>query len=440
MELTITTDQVSKMALDASAEKAGKKLAVPKHWQNLGQNTQALWGECQGSALYQVRVDLTSFTTQCSCPSRKLPCKHSLGLLFLAASTPGVFSEAEPPEWVSSWLQKRAAAQKRQETLASKETQPTSSNKKASQSIDKRQAKVQLGIEQLDLWLNDLVRNGLGSVEALPATFWEQQAAQMVDAQASGLAARVRILADIPNASKTWTARLLAQLGKLALLTEAYRHLERVDSNLQEEIRQLVGWTVKEPEVLARGTHITDDWLFLGQRQESAQRGRLQRTWLWGARNQQSAYILQFSFAGAPYTEHYPTGFHQEAEMAYWPGALAQRALFVERQSTIQPIQTALPGKESFTEFLAEVASQLAQQPWQERFLCILRQAIPIYDVERDRWYLRDQLGKALPLTASDHWKLLALSGGHPVDFSGEWNGETLFPLGIVVDQHYHVL
>ena len=279
MELTITTDQVSKMALDASAEKAGKKLAIPKHWQNLGQNAQALWGECQGSALYQVRVDLTSFSTQCSCPSRKLPCKHSLGLLFLAAGSPEVFTKGEPPEWVNTWLKKRAATQKRQETLASKEGQETTTTKKVNQSIDKRQAKVQRGIEQLDLWLNDLIRNGIGSVESLPTTFWEQQAAQMVDAQASGLAARIRALADIPNASKTWTAKLLAQLGKLALLTEAYQHLDRANPDLQEEIRQLIGWTVKEPEVIERGTHITDDWLFLGQRQESLhQRGRSQRT------------------------------------------------------------------------------------------------------------------------------------------------------------------
>ncbi|GER91977.1 hypothetical protein KDW_61390 [Dictyobacter vulcani] len=394
-----------------------------------------------GSALYQVRVDLTSFSTQCSCPSRKLPCKHSLGLLFLAAGSPGEFIEGEPPEWVNTWLKKRAATQKRQETLASKDEQSTTSNKKASQSKDKRQAKVQRGIEQLDLWLNDLMRNGLGSVESLPTTFWEQQAAQMVDAQASGLAARIRALEDIPNASKTWTAKLLAQLGKLALLTEAYQQLERANPDLQEEIRQLIGWTVKEPEVIERGTHITDDWLFLGQRQESLhQRGRSQRTWLWGTRTRRSSYILQFAFAGASYTEHYPLGFHQEAEIACWPGAFAQRALFIHRQSSVQPMQTTLPGVDSINAFLADVASQLTQQPWQERFLCILNQASPIYDEEKRSWYLGDQQGNALPLTPTDHWKMLAISGGYPVDFAGEWDGETLFPFGIMVDQHYHVL
>jgi uncharacterized Zn finger protein len=40
-----------------------------------------------GKGLYQIRVDLGEFAYNCTCPSRKLPCKHVLGhqgLLVLA--------------------------------------------------------------------------------------------------------------------------------------------------------------------------------------------------------------------------------------------------------------------------------------------------------------------------------------------------------------------
>src|SRR6266436_8524832 len=105
--IQLTADQVTSMAPDASSTAAGKKLANTKHWQQIGQNSDALWGECQGSALYQVRIALPMLTIQCSCPSRKQPCKHGLGLLLLAANTPKAVPVSEPPEWITTWLSKR---------------------------------------------------------------------------------------------------------------------------------------------------------------------------------------------------------------------------------------------------------------------------------------------------------------------------------------------
>ena len=42
-----------------------------------------LWGLCAGSGKnpYQTIVDLSGPAYKCSCPSRKFPCKHALGLL-----------------------------------------------------------------------------------------------------------------------------------------------------------------------------------------------------------------------------------------------------------------------------------------------------------------------------------------------------------------------
>jgi hypothetical protein len=443
VKLSITADQVTKLAPDASAASAGKKLSAPKYWKNVGYNEQALWGECQGSALYQVRIELSTLTAQCSCPSRKLPCKHSLALLLLSVNAPTDVPEGEPLEWVVSWLAKRAATQKRKETIAADTiVKPPSASASAQKNKEKRQEKVKQGIDQLDLWLNDLIRNGLGNLESQSTSIWEQQAAQMVDAQATGLAASIRSMSATPHSSQTWTEKLLGQMGKLALLTEAYRHIERAPEPLQEDIRQLIGWVRKEPEIREAGLRVTDDWLFLGQHIESADRGRTQYTWLQGITTGKAALLLQFSFAGAPFTENYPSGIQQQAEIAYWPGANPQRALFTQRQETITAIQAPLPGMATFDAFFEQVALQLAHQPWRERFLCILSAGLPIYETSSKCWSLCDQTGQALPLTqnANEYWKLLALSGGHPVDFVGEWNGETLLPLGILVDHSYHLL
>ncbi len=440
MEIYVTADQVTKMAPDASAATAAKKLASSKHWQSLGQQPGVLWGECQGSALYQVRVALDKPTFHCSCPSRKQPCKHGLGLLLLAANTPDAIPQSEAPEWVASWLARRAAAEQREEHKESQKESQKAPAKGSGKSAEKRQAKVDRGIEQLDLWLNDLVRNGLGKLETTSTKFWEQQAAQMVDAQAPGIATRIRRMASIPNASNDWPEKLLAQLGQLSLLTQAYRRLERLDSALQADIRQSIGWNYKEDEVIAQGKHVTDDWLFLGQVVEEGERGRSQRTWLLGASGKRPAMLLQFAIAQSSFPQVYLTGIRQQAELTYWPGIQPQRALITGSRGEATSIQERLPGKETIEEFCAVVAATLALQPWQERFLCTLRAVIPTHDKASGRWSICDRNDQALPLANGEYWSLLALSGGRPVDFAGEWNGETLLPLGILVDTTYHVL
>jgi len=246
VSISLTSEQVLALAPDASSASAGKKLGNTRTWQNPGQNSSALWGECQGSALYQVKVDLSTLTTQCSCPSRKFPCKHSLGLLLLAVQDSSSLPIAiEPPAWVAAWLAKRQGVSTRKQ---SNEDQPSGESTQRSHAshlkrTEKRVALVSKGLDSLDLWLNDLVRNGLASVQTQPASFWESKAAQMVDAQAPGIAARLRLISGIPSASRDWPAKLLEQLGRLALLTHAYRRIDQLQAPLQEDVRQLIGWT-----------------------------------------------------------------------------------------------------------------------------------------------------------------------------------------------------
>jgi hypothetical protein len=149
----LTSEGVAALAPDAKVAAAGKKLGTPKFWQSLGCNQEALWGECRGSAVYQVRVDLSDLAVKCSCPSRKQPCKHVIGLLFLSLeATP---SETSSPDWVTDWLARRAA---RKRAGASAETAPDPEAKE--KRAKKQLSRVAAGLEALDLWMEDLVRGG----------------------------------------------------------------------------------------------------------------------------------------------------------------------------------------------------------------------------------------------------------------------------------------
>lgn len=103
MSVTWTTEQILALAPDVSSAKNGKALATPSKWVTLGNNKQAIWGECQGSGKtpYQTQIDLTEVAFRCNCPSRKFPCKHGLGLLILSINEPAAFKSQAPPAWVS---------------------------------------------------------------------------------------------------------------------------------------------------------------------------------------------------------------------------------------------------------------------------------------------------------------------------------------------------
>src|SRR3984957_20744601 len=104
---TLNREQVLGLAPDPAAAKAGQGQAILAKWPDLGSDDRAAWGECQGSGAHQYRcqVALNLGATHCSCPSRKLPCKHTLGLLLLLADgrVPAV-SAGESPAWVTEWL------------------------------------------------------------------------------------------------------------------------------------------------------------------------------------------------------------------------------------------------------------------------------------------------------------------------------------------------
>lgn len=435
--MRLTSDQVLALAPDAGSATNGKKLANVRHWRNLGQSPEAAWGECQGSALYQVRVDIGTLSVKCTCPSRKFPCKHGLGLLLLTLD-PKCVPAAQPPQWVVEWLAKHSAAnhEKHERAASAATAEPTKAQRKRQ---EQREALVLQGLDSLDLWLADLVRNGLAGVETQPASFWERQAAQMVDNQAAGIALRLRQMAGIPGSRPDWPHELLDRLGRLALLSHAYRRADALDAALREDVRQLVGWSLKGDEVAARGEIVADNWLILGQHVEDEDRGRVQRTWLLGATTGRAALILQFSFMGLPFKEPLVPGMCQRGELAYWPGASGVRACFVTRTVEATPLD-GLPGQASVEAFLAHVAAALARQPWQDRFLCVLRAVTPIYDSAKAAWWVSDDTGAALPLAASDHWLLLAISGGRPVALAGEWDGAALLPLGVVAECVYYPL
>lgn len=93
----ITLSETEALATDSRSFADAKKLSKPSAWRRLGRDGEAVWGVALGSKGDAYAVFARSAKdVQCSCPSRKTPCKHVLALLLLVANQHPFAEEALP--------------------------------------------------------------------------------------------------------------------------------------------------------------------------------------------------------------------------------------------------------------------------------------------------------------------------------------------------------
>lgn len=423
--MTWSEAQVFALTDDTPTLQNGKKLASPAKWSNLGADEHAVWGECQGSGKdpYRVAIDRTDMGSKCTCPSRKFPCKHSIGLFLLYANRRDLFAAPAPaPNWLTTWLDGR---QKRREKSDSVD-KPIDAEAQAKRQ-EAREDKVRAGMSELRRWLGDIARHGLADDRLKTYDFWDRMAARMVDAQASGIARRLRALGGLPFAGRPdWAARMLDEISRLYLLCESYARLDSLPTDTQHDIRTLIGWAYKGEELLALRT-VRDRWIVRGQYTEVEDRLKIRRVWLHGTRTGRAALLLDFAHGGTPFDGSYPVGQSFDGELIYYPGAYPQRAILKAQRGGASSSHDDLTGLSgSIDSALDAYATALAANSWLDPFPLGLSAVVPYQDGERH--FVRDTIGHSLPIrfASGAWWTIAAASGGHPIAVFGEWDGYDL--------------
>jgi hypothetical protein len=415
-----TAEQVLALAPDAASASAARGQAVPVRWRSCGATETAVWGWCQGSGRtpYQVAVDLDGPAYRCTCPSRKIPCKHALGLLLFWSS--GEVPRGEPPDWVSGWLADRAARATRKSEQAGERDEEAAAKRQA-----RRADRVAAGVAELDGWLADQVRRGLGTLERGGSSAFAVVAARMVDAQAPGLAAGLRRAGEIAGRGRDWPSRVLEELGMLHLLVSAHGRLDTLPPGLADTVRTRLGYTVDTADVVASGERVADSWLVLGVIDQVDERLTTRRVWLRGKETGRPALILTFAPPGRPLDNSLVPGTAVTATLAFYPGARALRAVVASRGDT-RPVTH--PPAVPISVALAGFAEALADDPWLDRWPVLLDAVRPART--ESGWSLVDSAGDALPLRAYvNPWPLLSVSAGEPLAVGGEWSAFGLLPL-----------
>ncbi|MET9576937.1 SWIM zinc finger family protein [Streptomyces sp. DT199] len=428
-----TADQVLALAPDAASRKAGSKLGAAGPWSEAGSSDEGtVWGLCKGSGSkpYQTVVDIADAAGpayKCSCPSRKFPCKHALGLLLLWAADDAAVPPGQAPEWAEEWAAGRRRRAERKDKDVSGAPSGSADPEAARRRAERRAERVTSGAVELEQRLADLLRGGLATAEQSGYGLWEETAARMVDAQAQGLAGRVRELGAIPSTGAGWPVRLLEECALLHLLGQGWLRRERLPEGLAATVRSRMGLPAS-----ADGPPLRDRWLVLAQYDTTDPRLTTRRIWLHGAASHRTVLLLSYGAAGRAPELALPVGLALEAEVSAYPGAGQQRVALGEQFAPPAPAAMRPPGVTT-SQAAARYGDALRDDPWLESVPVTLDRVVPAPD--GDSWQLADaDEDAALPLTPAARsrpglWRLVALSGGAPVRVFGEYGHQGFTPL-----------
>jgi hypothetical protein len=405
-----TVEQALAFAPDASSATAGRELASPAKWVNIGQQGDALWGEAKGSGSrpYQTAVDLREPAFKCSCPSRKFPCKHALGLLIRYAR--GESPESSPPDWVTEWLSKRDdKVKKAADPAPPSEPDPESAARRAA----KRWEAILAGLDECEAFLVDVAGQGLLASQS--ARNWDQMAARMVDAQAPGVARRLRDIGSSVGVGRDWASVAVGRMGALALLIEAGRRVDQLSEAARADVRSALGIAVRREEM--NGEKAADTWDVLGEVQEQDDKLTSLRTWLRGRSSGRWAMHLAFSAAGRPFDVRLSPGSAFVGELEFYPSAWPLRAAVDTRvDDSFSPSLG-----EVWESALDRISAGLSRCPWTEKHPLHLSSARLAN--EGRGWWVMDGEGQSMRLIGPEPWRLLAMTGNEPAEVMGEWDG-----------------
>lgn len=427
-------DRVLSLAPDASGAAAGQKVSRgDAAWVEAAAHDETLWGRCtgSGSSAYRVAVDLSGPASRCSCPSRKFPCKHALGLLLRWSR--GAVPDQEPvPDDVTEWVASRRARSDKAARPATRSegADPAVAAKRAA----RREQRVADGMVELERWLHDQLRGGLATARLDGTAESARMAQRLVDAQAPGVAGLVR---DLPwhGGGDRWPDLVLAELARVALLVRAHRGAAAgtvagtgagagADPGVDRAVvRDRVGWSTTTETVLA-GPGTPDRWLVLWQLDESDGRLVTRRTHVHGTTSGVDRYVLAFGAGGqAPDTGLVP-GTVVDADLHDHPGR-PLRAVVGERRGAAGPPDGDRVRAAGTARAVTALADALTRDPWARDVPVVLTGVRPArHDAG---WAVQDGDATAVPLVGGGApLELLARSGGRPVDVAGEMSRDGL--------------
>ncbi|WP_292210247.1 SWIM zinc finger family protein [Mesorhizobium sp.] len=443
---------IEALAPDQASLSAASKLTKRSNWPRLEKNEALalMWGECQGSGSnpYRVVVDTGDHGYKCTCPSRKFPCKHSLALMWIAATVPTSFTPADStPEWVNDWLGRRRKTTppptqqasgasgksigEAARTDESTEVEDTAAVERREAAQRKRaeetRSSVSAALDEMDQWISDQLRLGLAGFVDNSSDRCRRIAARLVDMKATALAGR---LDEIPSRlmslrSEERPDAAIRELGKLVLLAKAWRAAPD-----DPELKRLVSTSETREQVLAspHAVQVESAWEVLGEKIETRRDGLVSHsTWLLDIRSAapQFALLLDYFPASAGRRSNaFTPGDRFDARLIFYPSRQPLRALVMDRRGEVSSGEWPAVASSEPDPLATHLACQDAA-PWLTDCPVMLPPGAILLDDRGAPWWQAagDPNGIALPINEAVSSTLLGIDLAATVAL---WNGSRL--------------
>jgi len=417
---TWTTEQLLSLAPDSLMARAAERIANPYEWLALGCSSDVMWGVYpnNNNIPYHTFATLPDLAFYCDCPARKRPCRHALGLAFMATREEAFFQETEPPQWVQqnldTWLL----------TGAEFTYQPPVVTKAH---YEEQLQTVKEGMQRFEIWLKDIIHRGLADVPSMPVALWNEIASRLADSGATDVAQDVRQLRLVAGSHPGWPEVMLRRLGRFYLLTQGFAAYNTLPPESQADLRGAAGW-FEDPSHPGE-EFVRDRWLVLGSTHTMQGVQNLHRIWLYGLNHRRFAYVSHKAQQEILKPFHF-SATALEATLRFAPGGWPQRASIVDL-SGISPENNSISGYTSLENARAAYGRALSVNPWLRNFPLVLRQVLP--EPDGDQWVMRDRKGFIVPLPKSFMfgWHLQAMGSSSGSSIFGEWDGGQFSPLSV---------
>ena len=205
-----------------------------------------LFGDCKGSGAENYRpsadfADPAKPVYRCTCPSHQFPCKHSLALLYAHAQGAKFVEKDVPPDIA----EKRSKIQQRAEKKKVEADKPRQVNLPAL----KKKIQAQLeGLNLLESLTTDLIRAGLGTLNAKSARQIEERAKQLGNAYLPGAQNALHALTGLFYRSAISSEEELKTAEREGVYSTALDQLNRLHS-LCKQGRKYLNSRLEDPEL-----------------------------------------------------------------------------------------------------------------------------------------------------------------------------------------------
>jgi len=249
------------------------------------------------------------------------------------------------------------------------------------------------GLDELEHWLLDTLRQGIATLEQQPYTFWKEMAARMHDAKLGAIGKRIKGIPALIGTDDTWPEKVLIELTAFYLLIRGLRKMEELPLNIQQDLLAVAGVTTRKEDLFQYGQIVKDTWMILGIVEGVEDNLNFRRTWILGHETKRYGLILDYAFGNYPYTTNYKRGNVFVGQVVFYPSNAPLRVALKDKQVLDRSIKRII-GFSDFSTFLKFYAKNLAANPWQLSFPCSIENVHPILD--KGTLYLIDENQKII--------------------------------------------